>query len=210
MLSTILSAVTNFIISVISTLGYPGVALLMAIQTVAIPMPSEVIIPFAGYLAFTGRFSVPGIALAGAIGSVMGGSVAYFIGLKGGRPLVQRYGRHILISEHDLDLADKFFAKYGAAASFAGQLLPVVRSFISFPAGIARLAYWKFALYTFLGSFIWCLVLGSVGKALGENWASLRDRFHRLHTAVIAIIVISAAFWINRQIKARGKNKSSK
>ena len=203
MIGSILGAVTNFIIHTISALGYPGVALLMAIQTIAIPMPSEVIIPFAGFLASTGRFNLWIIALAGGIGSVVGGSIAYYIGFKGGRPLVEKYGKAILISEHDLNIADKFFGRFGYWAAFFGQLLPVVRSFISFPAGISRVPYKKFVLFTFIGSFIWCLVLGFVGMKLGENWSSLRDVFKKFDVVIVVVIVIFIVWWVWRHFRNR-------
>jgi membrane protein DedA with SNARE-associated domain len=201
MISQILSVITNFIIHIISMLGYPGVGLLMAIQTIAIPMPSEVIIPFAGSLAAVGRFTLFGIALTGGIGSSIGASVAYFIGYKGGRPLVEKYGRYILISRRDLELADNFFARHGTKAAFFGMLLPVVRSFISFPAGISRVRFWKFAVYVFSGSFIWSLVLGYFGMKLGENWLALRDKLKGFDVAIVVLIVLGIIFWVYRHFR---------
>jgi membrane protein DedA with SNARE-associated domain len=203
MIEYILAAVTNLIIHIISTLGYPGVGLLMAIQTIAIPMPSEVIIPFAGSLVAAGRFSLIGIALTGGLGSSLGAAVAYFIGYKGGRPLVEKYGKYILISRHDLQMADDFFAKHGIKAAFLGMLLPVVRSFISFPAGISKVKFWKFEVYVFLASFIWSAVLGYIGIKLGENWPSLRDKFKSLDYIIVALIVFGAGWWIYRHLKNR-------
>lgn len=201
MLSNILSAVTNFIINTISTFGYPGVTVLMAIESAAIPLPSEIIMPFGGYLVFTGRFSLFGIALAGAIGSAIGSAVTYWIGLKGGRPLVERYGKYVFISQRDLDLADRFFAKYGSLSTFIGRLLPVVRTFISIPAGIARVSFWKFLWYSFFGSFIWSWLLGYFGMKLGENWQLLREKLRGLDSLVVILIVAGAAWWIWRHLK---------
>jgi membrane protein DedA with SNARE-associated domain len=200
-MSEILIIITTLIIQTISTLGYAGVGLLMAIQTIAIPMPSEVIIPFAGSLVAAGRFSLIGIALTGGLGSSLGAAVAYFIGYKGGRPLVEKYGKFILISKHDLQMADDFFAKYGIRAAFLGMLLPVVRSFISFPAGISKVKFWKFEIYVFLASFIWSLALGYIGMKLGQNWMTLRDKFKGLDYIIVALIVLGAAWWIQRHIK---------
>jgi len=205
MISSILTQVTHFIITVISSLGYAGVGALMAIQTIAIPMPSEVIIPFAGSLVAAGRFSLLGIALVGSIGNTLGASIAYYIGYKGGRPLVERYGKAILISQHDLELADRFFAKHGTKAAFFGMLLPVVRSFISFPAGISRVKFWKFAAYVFLGAFLWSVVLGYIGEKLGENWITLREKFKGFDVAIVALIVLAAVWWIWRHLKSRNK-----
>jgi membrane protein DedA with SNARE-associated domain len=202
-MTSILSAITNLIIHIISALGYTGVGLLMGIQTIAIPMPSEVIIPFAGSLVTSGRFTLIGIALTGGLGSSLGAAVAYFIGYKGGRPLVEKYGKFILISRHDLQMADDFFAKYGIRAAFLGMLLPVVRSFISFPAGISKVKFWKFEVYVFLASFIWSLALGYIGMKLGQNWMTLRDKFKGLDYVIVALIILGAVWWIWRHIKNR-------
>lgn len=205
MITTLLTIITNFIIQVISTLGYFGIVLLMAIQTMAIPMPSEVIMPFAGFLASTGRFNLVLIAIFGAIGSCVGSSVAYFIGYKGGRPLVEKYGRMILISEHDLNIADRFFNRFGALAGFVGMLLPVVRSFISFPAGISKTPIKKYLAFVFAGSFIWCLALAFVGMKLGENWVTLREKFKSLDYFIVVLIIIGGAWWVWRHLKNRKK-----
>jgi membrane protein DedA with SNARE-associated domain len=200
-MSAILSFFTNFIIHIISTLGYTGVGLLMALQTMAIPIPSEVILPFAGFLASTGRFNIFIIAIVGGIGSCVGSSIAYYIGYKGGRPLVSKYGKYILISHHDLDMTQRFFTKFGSVAIFIGQLLPIVRSFIAFAAGLAQETFGKFLLFTFIGSFLWSLLLAYVGQKLGDNWESLRSQFHNLDLLIILIIVVGAVWWIQRHIK---------
>ena len=137
-METIISSVVNFIINTISNGGYIGVAALMAIESAAIPLPSEIIMPFSGYLAFLGKFTLWGVAFAGAVGSVLGSWVIYFIALRGGRPLVEKYGRFVLISPSDLERADSFFARFGALATFIGRMLPIVRTYISIPAGLAR------------------------------------------------------------------------
>jgi membrane protein DedA with SNARE-associated domain len=205
MISFFLTTVTNLIIHIISTLGYFGIGVLMAIQTVAIPMPSEVIIPFAGFLAGTGRFNLMAIAIVGGLGSCVGASIAYWIGMRGGRPLVEKYGRMILFSKHDLELTEKFFARFGTWAGFLGMLLPVVRSFVSFPAGMAKVPLKKYLVFVFCGSFIWCLVLGYIGEKLGENWGSLRERFKSLDVIIVALIVIAAVWWIYRHLKNRNE-----
>ena len=173
----------------------------MALQTMAIPIPSEVILPFAGFLASAGRFNIFIIALVGGLGSCLGSSIAYYIGYKGGRPLVVKFGKYILISRHDLEMTEKFFAKFGSVAIFIGQLLPIVRSFIAFAAGLAEEVFWKFLLFTFLGSFIWSLLLAYIGQKLGENWASLRSQFHDLDLLIVLVIVVGAAWWIQRHVK---------
>lgn len=175
----------------------------MAIQTMAIPMPSEVILPFAGSLIVSGRFTLWGLALVGALGSGLGSSIAYYIGFKGGRPLINKYGRFILISTHDLDLVEKFFSRFGSWSAFFGQLLPVVRSFIAFPAGASKMSYKKFILFSMTGSFIWSLVLVYFGMKLGENWTALREKMHGFDTAIIVLILIGGVWWVYRHFKQR-------
>lgn len=201
MISDLLSILTGFIVHTISSLGYLGVVLLMAIESACVPLPSEIIVPFAGFLAGTGRFTLFGVALAGGVGSAIGSAVMYYIGLKGGRPLVEKYGKYLFISHHDLNLADKFFARYGGASTFIGRLLPVVRTFISLPAGIERVPFWKFLWYSFLGSFIWSYVLAYAGMKLGQNWNTLRDKFHYLDVVIVLVIVFGAVWWVQRHIR---------
>lgn len=210
MIEQVITIVTHFIIQTISSLGYVGIGVLMAIQTTGIPMPSEVIIPFAGYLILSGRFSLLGIAVVGALGSALGASIAYWIGLQGGRALVEKYGQWILISQNDLTLTEKFFSKFGAVSAFVGQLLPVVRSFIGFPAGVAKMKYLKFVVYTFVGSFFWSLILAFVGMKLGENWVMLREKLKGFDAAIAALIVLGILFWIYRHIKNSRKSENQK
>src|SRR5689334_22345976 len=152
MIAKIITILSGFIVATISTLGYAGVVLLMAVESACIPLPSEVIMPFSGYLVYTGRFNLWAVGVAGALGCVVGSWVAYFVGAYGGRRVIEKYGRYVLISRHDLDLADRWFASYGEVIVFASRLLPVVRTFIAFPAGVARMNLTRFTLYTFLGS----------------------------------------------------------
>jgi membrane protein DedA with SNARE-associated domain len=202
MISSIISTITSFIIHIISTLGYPGVGFLMAIQTVAIPMPSEIILPFAGSLVAVGKFSLLGISLIGALGSCIGASIAYYIGYKGGRPLVERFGKYILISHEDLDRGDKFLQKYEAEAILVGMVLPIVRSFISFPAGIARVSYKKFVAYVFISSFAWSLGLSYIGMRLGQNWETLRERFRGVEYVVVVLIIVAVVWWVYRHLNS--------
>lgn len=203
MINHLVLFLTNFVIHTISTLGYGGVILLMAVESAAIPLPSEIIMPFAGFLVSQGRFSLFGIALAGAVGNVLGSMFTYWLGYKGGRPLFEKYGKYILVSHHDINIADKFFAKYGSLSSFLGRLLPVMRTFISVPAGIFREPFKKFLFYSFVGSFFWSLFLGFLGMKLGQNWGALRDKFHNLDTAIIILIILGAIWWVWRHIKHR-------
>ncbi len=200
-MSTVLSSLTTLIIHTISTLGYAGVGFLMALQTVAIPIPSEVILPFAGFLVSTGRFNLLLLAIVGGVGSCVGASIAYWIGYKGGRPLVEHYGKYILISHHDLNRTERFFARFEFWAVFIGQLLPIIRSFISFFAGIAEVNYKKFLAYTFIGSFLWSLLLGYIGMKLGQNWPALHSNFQKFDAVIVIVIVIFIILWVWRHVK---------
>lgn len=201
MIEKILASVAAFIISVISTMGYGGIVLLMAIESACIPLPSEVIMPFAGYLVFKGEMTLWGIALAGAIGCVIGSIPAYYVGMYGGRPLAEKYGKYVLISKHDLDMADRWFEKHGDIIIFIARLLPAVRTFIAFPAGVARMNMTKFIAYTFVGSLIWCWVLGYAGMKFGQHWEDLKMYFHEFHYVIIALGVIFAAWYVRRHFK---------
>src|ERR1700761_5688561 len=190
MLDQIISALAAFIVEVISAAGYLGVVLLMAIESACIPLPSEVIMPFAGYLVSIGHFSLVGAATAGALGCNLGSTVAYYVAAIGGRKAIERWGSYILVSPHELERTEQFFARYGAVTVFIGRLLPVVRTFIAFPAGLARMPMLKFQVYTFLGSWPWCFALAYIGMVLGQRWDSdptLRRLFHQFDIVIVAV-----------------------
>jgi membrane protein DedA with SNARE-associated domain len=204
MVAKILELVTAFIIATISTLGYGGIVLLMAIESACIPLPSEIIMPFSGYLVYTGRFNIWLVAVAGALGCVVGSLVAYWVGMYGGRPLIEKYGKFVLVSKHDLDLADRWFDRFGEAIVFISRLLPAIRTFIAFPAGVARMNLKKFIIYTFAGSLPWCLGLAYVGQKLGEQWDKdprLKTLFHRFDFVIGIVIVLAVAWWISRHVR---------
>jgi membrane protein DedA with SNARE-associated domain len=206
MLEHLVTLIAAFVIATISGLGYLGIVLLMAIESACIPLPSEVIMPFAGYLVFTGRFDLALAATAGALGCNLGSAAAYAVGYFGGRPLVERWGRYVLMSHRDLDLVDRFFVRYGGITVFLCRVLPVVRTFIALPAGIARMPQLRFHLYTFVGSWIWCYVLAYVGFRLGERWHSdpaLRQAFHDFHAVIIGALALLAAWYVWRHWKHR-------
>jgi membrane protein DedA with SNARE-associated domain len=203
MVTAILEFLARFIISVISSAGYVGIVLLMSIESACIPLPSEVIMPFSGYLVSVGRFKLAWVAVAGALGCNLGSLVAYYVGSLGGRPLVEKYGRYVLITRHDLALADRFFARYGDWAVFIARLLPVIRTFIALPAGIARMNVARFHVYTFLGSLPWCWVLAYAGLKLGDHWGDLRSYFHRFDTVIGILIVVGAAWFVHNRWKNR-------
>ena len=211
MIARIIEVLSAFIVATISLLGYAGVVLLMAIESACIPLPSEIIMPFAGYLVYTGRFNLWAVGVAGAFGCVAGSLVAYAVGMYGGRPLIEKYGRYLLVSRHDLDLADRWFARYGEIIVFASRLLPVIRTFIAFPAGVARMNLTRFVIYTFAGSLPWCLGLAYVGQLLGEQWDkndTLKSWFHRFDFVIGIIGLIFAVWWVWRHIKHSRRSDS--
>ena len=204
MFEKILGVLATFTIWVISSGGYFGIAILMAIESACIPLPSEIIMPFAGYLVSTGRFDLYLAATAGAIGCNLGSIVAYEIGKRGGRPVAERWGRYLLIGPGELDAADRFFARWGSIAVLIGRLLPVIRSFIAFPAGVARMRLVPFHVYTFLGSWPWCFGLAWVGMKLGSKWDSdprVKAAFHRADLAIGIVLIALIAFYIWHRVR---------
>jgi len=209
MIEHILLALAGFIKAVISSLGYPGIMVLMGIESACIPLPSEVIMPFAGYLVYSGRFSsLAVVATLGAIGCNLGSILAYEVGAYGGRPLIERFGKYILMNRHDLDVSEHFFKKYGSITVFLGRLLPVVRTFIALPAGIARMPRGKFHLYTFAGSWPWCYVLAYVGYKLGEHWDTdprLKQWMHRFDAIIVLVLAIGVVYFVQSHWRNRVK-----
>ena len=196
MTEKILTFLIPWATGIISHIGYAGVALLMAIESACIPLPSEIIMPFAGYLVYTSRFNLYLVATAGAIGCNIGSAIAYWIGAYGGRPMVERFGRYVLLSRRDLDRTTVFFERYGSITVLAGRLLPVVRTFIALPAGIARMPQRRFHIYTFIGSWPWCLALAYAGAKLGNTWDTDPRLKHLLHRADAAIVILIAAAFV--------------
>ena len=193
----------NIVHPLITALHYWGIVIAMAIESSCIPLPSELIMPYAGLLVQQREFTLFGISLAGAFGNLIGSILTYWIGLKGGRPLLEKYGKYVLISKRDMDLADRFFAKYGDFASFISRLLPVVRTFVSLPAGIARTPFIKFCIYTFLGSFIWCGVLGWVGIEGAKRLPMLKAILHQFDAVIVVLIVLGIVWYVRRHLKHR-------
>jgi len=197
---SVLEIVTEFIIDLISFLGYPGIILAMAIESACIPLPSEVIMPFSGYLAYKGRFDIIAVSVAGAVGCVLGSILAYWVGMKGGKPLILRYGRYVLISPKEIELAERWARRYGDKAVFISRLMPVVRTFISLPAGMFGVGFPKFVLYTFLGSLPWCFVLAYAGKALGENWHIIGGWIRKADWLIAILILFGLALFLWKRI----------
>lgn len=197
-------AIIGLITNWYTTTGYAGIVFAMALESCCIPLPSEIVMPLAGlYVAqHPERFSLLGVGLAGAVGCVIGSAAAYGIGASGGRPLLLRYGRYVLISRRDSDRADLWFAKYGAATAFFSRLLPIVRTYISLPAGIARMNFGVFLLWTFLGSLPWSLALAFVGMKLGPQYLKLSSVFHGLDVVVGIVLLAGVAFYVYRHLHA--------
>jgi len=203
MVTAIISFLVNIIVKVIGATGYAGVFVLMSLESCGVPIPSEVIMPFSGFLVFTGRLAFWAVVIFGTLGNVFGSVTAYYIGKIGGRPLIEKYGRYIFISKHDLDRADHWFNKYGQTTVFAGRLLPVIRTYISFPAGVAKMDIKKFLLYTFLGALPWSILFAWFGVKLGAHWDLIRDKLHNFDLAIVLVILFVVAFYIWGHLKKR-------
>ncbi len=209
MLTQLTDALTVFITNLYVSTGLLGIVLAMAIESCCIPLPSELVMPLAGIMIASGKIlhgtnsivALILVALAGAVGCLLGSIVAYWIGYAGGRPLLLKYGRYVLISQHDADKADRFFQKWGSATAFFSRLLPVVRTYISLPAGIARMPFVKFCIYTLLGSFPWCLLLAYVGTVLGNHLDTLSPIFHSLDVVIVVALVILVVLYVWRHIR---------
>lgn len=196
MMERVVSELFVFINAVITSTGYAGIAILMAIESACIPLPSELIMPFAGYLVYKGVFNIYWAATAGAIGCNLGSLIAYEVGAYGGRPLIEKYGSYILLNQRDLELTDRLFHKYGEVTILIARILPVIRTFIALPAGIARMPRWRFHLYTFVGSWPWCFGLAYAGMKLAENWRYLGKYFHQFDLIIGALLVIGFVWFV--------------
>ena len=204
---------TDLILDWISSFGYVGVTLLMAIESACIPVPSEIVMPFSGYLVYLAEqpgydgtvMTLAGVGLAGAVGCTIGSIVAYWVGKHAGRAFVLKYGKYVLLSEKHLVMAERWFDKYGDAATFISRLLPLIRTFISLPAGIAKMNFKKFVLYSFVGSLPWTFALAYIGYALGPSWEDIMDVFRKLDLLVVAAAAALVLWyvWRIRNGKAR-------
>ena len=208
MLTHLTDTLTTLITHLYATTGLAGILLAMAIESFCIPLPSEIVMPLAGIMLVQGNL-LPGmnhfvalilIALAGTVGNLLGSAAAYWVGYSGGRPLMLKFGRYLLISQHDSDKADQFFQKYGSATAFFSRLLPVVRTYISLPAGVSKMPFGKFCLFTFLGAFPWSLLLAYIGTVIGNNLGTLSPIFHGLDVVVLAALVLLVALYIWRHV----------
>lgn len=200
----IIDALAAWIVGVIGSAGYGGLLFLMAIGAACIPLPSELVMPFAGYLCSTGQMTLGMAATVGALGVNLGSIPAYELGRRGGRRAVERFGRWVLMDVHDLDRAERFFERFGAPAVLIGRILPVIRSFIAFPAGMARMPLVPFHLYTFIASWPFCYALAWAGKALGDRWQTdprLSEWFHRLDIAIVLLVVVAGGWFVAHRLR---------
>jgi len=207
----IIAFLVEFVTHMIDAGGYAGIIALMSINSACIPLPSELVMPFSGYLVYLGRFNLFLVATAGMVGANIGSGIAYYIGAKGGRPLVERYGRWVLMNKHDLDRMTTFFEKYGSITVLLARMVPVLQTFIAFPAGIAKMPRLRFHIYTSVGSWSWYLILAYVGMKLGEKWHTdprLQEWFHRFHL-VVEIALLVGIVWFLWSHLHRSKEESA-
>lgn len=206
MIESLIEILKVFTVGTIGKLGYPGITALMGIESACIPLPSEIIMPFAGYLVSIGKMNLYLAALAGAIGCNIGSELAYWIGATGGRTLIYRYGRYVLVAPHEVEQAEKWFNKYGDIAVFVARLLPIVRTFIAFPAGMAKMKRVKFHVYTFVGSYPWCLMLAWVGMKTGQAWddknSPLRSVLHKADLVIVVVCLVVFIWFVRSRINA--------
>ena len=200
----LLKPIVEFITSIISTMSYPGIFFLMILESALIPIPSEIIMPFSGFLASTGKLNYIGVVLAGSFGNLVGSILTYYLGINVGRKVILKYGRYIFFKKKHLELTENLFNKYGDRVSFVGRLLPGIRTYVSLPAGIGKTKFTKFVIYTFTGSIIWNSMLTYVGMKLGSNWKNI-DKYS-IYLDILAVIAI-AVFLIWFLYNSRRKSK---
>ena len=203
MFTLIIDILADVVVRTIDFLGYPGVFFLMLVESCGIPMPSEIIMPFSGFLVAEGKMNFWAVSFVGAFANLAGSLIAYWIGLKGGRALIEKWGKYILISKRDLDLADRWFMRFGNLTVFFGRLLPVVRTYISFPAGVAKMEMKRFSLYTFAGALLWSILFTWLGVKMGDNWEQIREKLHNFDLAIVVLIAIGITWYVWRHIKHR-------
>ena len=218
MLEFIDKIVIPLLSSLYGSVGYLGVAIAMTIESAMVPIPSELILPFAGFLVSDptkleplthGPWSFWLVVLAGTLGNTTGSLIAYGIGAWGGRPFLQRYGRYLLIRPHDIELADRFFARWGSQTAFFSRLLPIVRTFISFPAGVARMPLGRFVAYSTAGAFVWSVVLVYAGTVLGSNWGAIRRALQPFDLLIAVVIVAGVAAFVWVHLGRPGRRRRS-
>jgi membrane protein DedA with SNARE-associated domain len=197
LIAQLIELVIQFVTGTVSAVGYLGVFVLMTLESACIPIPSEIIMPFSGFLVSTGKLNLWLVTLMGALGNLVGAVITYAIGYYGGRPFILKYGKYFFVKEKEVHHAEKFFAKWGDWSVFLSRNLPVIRTFISLPAGVAEMPFVKFALFSFLGSLPWCLALTYLGVMLGSNWLLIRKYGHYLDivAGILIVLFIGKIIW---------------
>jgi membrane protein DedA with SNARE-associated domain len=202
-MQSVINALVTWATDLIGAWGLPGVFFLMLLESACIPVPSEAIMPFAGFAVSEGTLSFVGIVVAGVAGNLVGSWITYAIGYVGGRPFVDHWGKYVLLRPHHLDTAQRWFDHWGAPVVFFGRMIPIVRTFISLPAGFGKMRFWKFTLYTLLGCIPWVAMLGYVGVKLGANWEKVRPYLHYVDYLVVVALVVVLAYVLIRWRRRR-------
>jgi membrane protein DedA with SNARE-associated domain len=211
---SITEILVNFIVEFIDKTGYSSVFVLMTLESMVAPVPSEAVMPFAGFLVNSGRFTFTGVIFFSTLGSIVGSMISYIIGYWGGRPIVERYGKYLLLDKKDLDLTERFFQKRGDITIFISRFIPIVRHLISIPAGIGKMNLVKFAIYTILGAGLWNAFLTYLGYQLKNNWTVVMKYSHVVDKVVLIILVLFVAYYIykfytnHKEVKAKKENES--
>lgn len=201
MINEAFEIISEFVIGVIDSAGLAGIFSLMTLESSAVPIPSEIIMPFSGFLVFEGRFNFFSVVLAGVLGNLAGSLILYYIGYFGGRPFIEKYGRYFLFHKDDLEMTERWFLKYGKEIVILSRMIPAVRTYISFVPGITKMNVFKFTAYTFFGCIPWVYVLTYAGVVAGENWNFLHEYFKKADWAVAALIVLGVIWFIRKHIK---------
>jgi membrane protein DedA with SNARE-associated domain len=209
MISAILDIIVNFVINTIHVLGYPGVFLLMLGESCGLPIPSEAIMPFAGFQVVQGTMNFWIIVILGTLGNIGGSLIAFYIGKKGGIPLIKKYGKYVLISHHDVETAHRWFQKRGELMVFLGRFLPVIRTYISFPAGFAEMDVKKFTIYTTLGTIPWVLLFAWLGVKMGNNWEIIREKLHNFDLLIAGLIILAVGLYVYRHLRQKKKHREA-
>lgn len=196
----------HFATTIITKTSYFGISMAMTLESMVVPLPSEAVMPFAGFLWFEHKLSFWGIVLASTLGSIIGSLISYYVGAYGGRPLVRKFGKYVLLNEHHLDKTERFFAKYGDKTIFISRFIPVVRHLISIPAGVGRMNIFKFSIYTIIGAGLWNSFLIYLGYQLGSNWQIIRQWGEIIDIILVILIIAAIAFFIYKQRQRRRLN----
>ncbi len=197
----IVAQLSGFALNLVDKIGYAGIFILSALESCAIPIPSEIVLPFSGFLAVSGRFNIWSVILVATIANLAGSIALYLIGRSGGRWILERYGKYVLIHKHDIEKGDEWFKKYGTRAIFWGRMLPVIRGISSLAAGVGGMSFYKFSFFTFLGSLPWNAGLAFIGYKAGKNWMVLENYFRKLDLFIVILTVALVVWYVWRHLK---------